>query len=257
MEAQRNAVTWPRSLHAIVLVHALEIWFFYAVCLRNSPDVSIKAQWHASLLCPTKAFLALTWLLSQTQAGNPKITERLISRYGDVFTHIWYPHCQSLNCDWRIVAPSTPGFQYTGDAKTPDHVTKTADGAEHAVSISWYRQSKLTAPGIERPATWPARDDRSKDDKYSSDGGVFHVCSQKFDHPFYASVLCPTMPSKVTAYQSFLSSGYLFLTSFSHTHPYPLPPASNAAICSVTKTPGLPERHSSDYFSFSMNQALR
>lgn len=108
MEAQRNAVTWPRSLHAIVLVHALEIWFFYAVCLRNSPDVSIKAQWHASLLCPTKAFLALTWLLSQTQAGNPKITERLISRYGDVFTHIWYPHCQSLNCDWRIIASPPP-----------------------------------------------------------------------------------------------------------------------------------------------------
>lgn len=58
VEAQRNAVTWPRSLHAIVLVRALEIRFFYAVCLRNSPDVSIKAQWHASLLCPTKAFFS-------------------------------------------------------------------------------------------------------------------------------------------------------------------------------------------------------
>lgn len=65
------------------------------------------------------------------------------------------------------------------------------------------------------------------------------------------------MPSKVTVYQSFLSSEYLFFTSFSHTHLHTLPPASNAAICSVTKTPSLPDSHSSDYFSFSMNQALR
>lgn len=63
------------------------------------------------------------------------------------------------------------------------------------------------------------------------------------------------MPSRVTVYQSFRSSEYLFLTSFSHTRT--LPPASNAAICSVTKTPSLPDSHSSDYFSFSMNQALR
>lgn len=127
---------------------------------------------------------SLTWLLSQTQAGNPKITEKLISRYGDVFTHIWYPHCQSLNCDWRIIAPPpTPGFQYTGDAKTPDHVIKTADGAEHAVLSQWYHQPKLTAPGIERPATLPARDNGWKNDKYSNDGWgggvVLHVCSQE------------------------------------------------------------------------------
>lgn len=255
MEAQRNAVTWPRSLHAIVLVHALEIWFFYAVCLRNSPDVSIKAQWHASLLCPTKAFLALTWLLSQTQAGNPKITERLISRYGDVFTHIWYPHCQSLNCDWRIIASPPPDSNIQVMQKLQITLLKQPmEQNMQFLSRGTASLSSLLLALKGRPPGQPETTDRRMINTPKMEG-----CASCLLTEVWPSLLhkCPTMPSKVTAYQSFLSSGYLFLTSFSHTHPYPLPPASNAAICSVTKTPGLPERQSSDYFSFSMNQALR
>lgn len=51
-EAQKTAVTWPGSLHAIALLHAWKIWFFYGGCLRTSPDVSIKAQRHTSLCFP-------------------------------------------------------------------------------------------------------------------------------------------------------------------------------------------------------------
>lgn len=168
---------------------------------------------------------SLTWLLSQTQAGNPKITEKLSSRYGDVFTHIWYPHCQSLNCDWKIIAPPNPrdsNIQVMQRLQIMLLKQPMELNMQFYLSGTTSLSSLLLALKGRLPYQPETMDGRMTNTPMMGGGGVvLHVCSQEVWPPLFRK--CPTMPSKVAAYQTFLSSGHLFLTSFSHTHPCPLP----------------------------------
>lgn len=56
--------------------------------------------------------------------------------------------------------PTSPGSQYTDDIKTPNHVAKTAVGAERAVCVPEEPQSQFGAPGTERSPCQPEKMDR-------------------------------------------------------------------------------------------------